>query len=119
MMKNDCAVCGIDIGRFAPCQCNEPALVGPDQFANKKLPDLVVTRDGKPVEDQAQGIRDFKAACLQAGDKLGVSAAVVREAFQAISLDYSISADERHAFAQVAYYAKAETLNKLRRMLKT
>lgn len=29
-------------------------------------PSLVVTRDGKPVEDQAQGIEDFKNACRRA-----------------------------------------------------
>ena len=29
----------------------------------KPFPDLVVTRDGKPMEDQAEGIRQFKAAC--------------------------------------------------------
>lgn len=28
-------------------------------------PKLVVTRDGIPVADQEQGIRDFKAACMR------------------------------------------------------
>ena len=37
---------------------DEPAPVSP----------LVVTRDGKPVEYQAQGIRDFKEACRRAAD---------------------------------------------------
>ena len=32
-----------------------------------KQPELVVTRDGVPVADQAQGIRDFKEACLRTG----------------------------------------------------
>jgi hypothetical protein len=35
----------------------------------KPLPDLVVTRGGVPVEDQAQGVRDFKAACQRAVEK--------------------------------------------------
>lgn len=30
---------------------------------DEKLPDLVVTRGGVPVPDQAQGLRDFAAAC--------------------------------------------------------
>lgn len=37
---------------------DEPAPVSP----------LVVTRDGKPVEDQAQDIRDFKEACRRAAE---------------------------------------------------
>lgn len=37
---------------------DEPAPVSP----------LVVTRDGKPVEDQAQGIEDFKNACRRAAN---------------------------------------------------
>jgi hypothetical protein len=30
----------------------------------KELPDLVVTRDGVPFKDQAEGVRQFKAACV-------------------------------------------------------
>lgn len=33
------------------------------------LPDLIVTRGGVPFKDQAEGIRQFKEACLAAADK--------------------------------------------------
>ena len=39
-----------------------------DEPAKPALPDLVVTRAGKPVEDQAQGIEDFKNACRRAAN---------------------------------------------------
>ena len=32
----------------------------------RKLPELVVTKGGVPFEDQAEGIRQFKEACLAA-----------------------------------------------------
>jgi hypothetical protein len=34
-------------------------------YGAKNYVELVVTRDGVPVADQTQGIRDFKAACLR------------------------------------------------------
>lgn len=30
----------------------------------KELPELIVTKNGIPFEDQAEGVRQFKAACL-------------------------------------------------------
>lgn len=33
----------------------------------KKTPELVVTQNGVPLKDQAEGIRRFKEACLEAG----------------------------------------------------
>jgi hypothetical protein len=42
-----------------------------DVSAARPLPDLVVTRDGVPVADQAQGIRDFLDACTPKGSRSG------------------------------------------------
>lgn len=106
MTDEDCAVCGHD----TPCQCAKPV---------RKVPELVVTRgDGVPLPDQKTAIRQFIRQALDDGDNSGAAAGVVREAIHSLSMDYSLTADERHAFSLVSYYAKADTLNRLRRLLK-
>lgn len=55
--------------------------------AKPALPELIVTRDGKPVEDQAQGIEDFKNACRRAANPSAGS----------ILLDWSATASTEYA----------------------
>lgn len=63
---------GIRIGgaRISPRQDDEPV---------KPPPDLVVTKNGIPLEDQNEAIRQFKQACMDAADREEKQAAVAAE----------------------------------------